>query len=255
MTTPEALYHDPAFARLYDSHCPWSADTEYCLGLARQVTSVLDFGCGTGRFCATVAALGHAAVRGVDPAPAMLAIARARPQGDRVTWTNGDAGTVRLGRRFDLIVMTGHAFQTLLTASDRAAALAGIAAHLTPGGHFIFDSRNPAAREWANWTPDQTRETFTDAALGSVETWTDTSWDAASQIATYETHYAIPAENRTIAARARIAFPAQPDLAAQIAAAGLTVERWLGEWDSRRFTADAPEIIPFGRRTRPAAGA
>jgi SAM-dependent methyltransferase len=242
----EALYTDRDFARFYDTDNPWSEDTEFCLGLARRAATLLDLGCGTGRFCARVAADGPKVICGVDPAAAMLDIARRRPGSGALRWVQGDARTVRLGARFDLIVMTGHAFQTLLTAADRAAALATIAAHLAPGGRFIFDSRNPVARAWEGWTPEGTRQTFEQPGLGLVESWTDAAWDAARGIVAYRTHYDVAVEGRVISAQSQIAFPAQPDLAQAIAAAGLRVERWMGAWDGRAFAPDAPEIIPIG---------
>jgi len=38
----------------------------------------------------------------------------------------------RLGRRFDLVVLTGHAFQVFLTDDDQRAVLSTIAEHLAP---------------------------------------------------------------------------------------------------------------------------
>ena len=119
---------------------------------------VLDLGCGTGLLAAALGEGGE--VFGVDPAAAMLDVARRRAGGQRVTWVEADARTVRLGRRFDLIVMTGHAFQVLLTDDDQRAVCETIAAHLVPGGTFIFDSRNPAAEEWREWTPAASRRAF-----------------------------------------------------------------------------------------------
>lgn len=74
-----------------------------------------------------------------------------------------------------------------------------------------------------------------------------------TSIATYTTFYNIPSEDRIIHATSRIAFSPQEALAAQMAAAGLRVDIWMGEWDGRSFTPDAPEIIPLGGwNTRPA---
>lgn len=150
----DALYHDPALARFYDWDCPWTADHDWFATLVRG--SVLDLGCGTGMFAAELAARGLQ-VTGVDPAPAMLDIARARKGGARVRWVGADARDLNLGERFDTVLMIGHAFQTLLTGPDRAATLATIAGHLATGGRFFFDSRNPGAREWETWGPAQTR--------------------------------------------------------------------------------------------------
>jgi SAM-dependent methyltransferase len=248
VTDPEPLFHDPAFAQFYEADNPWSPDAGYCLGLARNARSVLDLGSGTGRFCARVASLpGNRDICGADPAPGMLAVAERQYSNLGIDWVLADAGTLRLARRFDLIVMTGHAFQCLLTDADRAAAFATIAVHLNPEGRFILDSRNPAAREWERWTPDQTRRRFNAPDLGDVDAWTDAAWDDTTRIVTYEQHYRLPPDDRVISATSRIAFPTLAHLAAQIAAAGLAVTRWLGEWDDRPFTPDAPEIIAFGQ--------
>jgi SAM-dependent methyltransferase len=244
--TNEPLYADLEFARLYDWDCPWPPDSAYCLTLARNAASVLDLGSGTGRFCTRLAEFGPRVIFGVDPGRGMMTVARARPLADRVTFSDGSAQTVRLGRRFDLIVMMGHAFQTLLTNADRAAAFATIAAHLTPRGRFIFDSRNPAAREWERWTPDR-RHDFDVPGIGPVTSWTVGIHDEDTGIVAYAAHYNLHASGRRLETTSRIAFPPRDQLDAEMAAAGLRVLDWLGEWDGRPFTPDAPEIIPFGQ--------
>ncbi len=142
--------------------------------MADGCASVLDLGCGTGLFAAS---LTQCDVVGVDPAAAMLDIAARRPGGDRVQWIKGDARTVRLGRRFDLVVLTGHAFQVFLTDEDRAAVLRTIAAHLASTGRFIFDSRNPEFRQWRAWTPANSKRHVDHPALGRVLAWNDASCD------------------------------------------------------------------------------
>jgi hypothetical protein len=84
-----------------------------------------------------------------------------------------DARTVRLNRRFDLVLLTGHAFQVFLTPDDQAAALTTIATHLAPNGRFIFDSRNPAAEAWKRWTPDQSQRVIEHSRVGRVAAWND----------------------------------------------------------------------------------
>ncbi len=146
MTVNSPLYDDPALVRFYDLENGWGEDTRFCARMAAQAASVLDLGCGTGLLLSSLP--GTIRLAGVDPAAAMLDVARSRPGGRHVTWIEGDARSVRLGETFDLIVMTGHAFQVFLTDADQLTALETIAAHLAPRGCFIFDSRNPAAREW-----------------------------------------------------------------------------------------------------------
>jgi SAM-dependent methyltransferase len=141
--TPDQHYLDPRMARLYDLDCDGRADTEFYLSLAGpDPRRILDLGCGTGILANAYAARGHV-VTGVDPAPAMLDMARGKPQGRGVTWTQATAQSFRSPHRFDLIVMTGHAFQVLLDDADIAATLTAMRQHLAPGGMIAFDTRNP----------------------------------------------------------------------------------------------------------------
>lgn len=239
------LYHDPEMAQFYDLENRWAADFDYCSQLAEEAQSVLDLGCGTGQLAASLA--DRRTVVGVDPAAAMLNIARRRPGGERATWVEADARRLRLDRRFDLVLLTGHAYQVFLSDEDQQALLSTIAAHLAPGGRFIFDTRNPTAQAWRDWTPEQTRRSLEHPALGTVEAWSDVVHDAATGIVTYQTHYRIPASGRQVSAESQIRFITRERLSALLDHAGLKVEEWLGDWEGGAYEPTSREIIPVGR--------
>ena len=247
----DRLYADPDLVQFYDIENGWAQDLDYCRNLADGCSSVLDLGCGTGLFAATLAQRAACTVVGVDPATAMLDIAAKRPGGERVEWHAGDARTIRLDGRFDLVVLTGHAFQVFLTDEDRAAALRTIAEHLTPNGRFIFDCRNPAGRPWMNWTPATSLRHIEHPTLGRVRAWNDASHDPVTGIVSYDTCYEVTADERLHSSRSKIAFPSQEKLSAQIAAAGLVVRQWLGDWLGSPYCSTSPEIIPIGGLPRP----
>ena len=215
--------------------------------LAKGRRAILDLGCGTGMLAAALAQRADCLVVAVDPAAAMLALAKQRYEGASVSWVLGDARTVRLSRRFDLVLLTGHAFQVLLTPDDQAAALTTIAAHLAPDGRFIFDSRNPAAEAWKRWTPDQSRRFIEHPRVGRVAAWNDMSQDPASGIVTYRTYYQIIAEGRIHSSQSQIAFPSREQLSLLIEKAGLEVERWMSDGSGAPRSPQAAEIIPLGR--------
>lgn len=240
----EPLFHHPDLTRFYDCDNPWDTDKDYCLELARDAASVLDLGCGTGELATALAKTRR--VTGVEPAAAMLKHARLRQGADNVRWVEADARTVRLDKTFDLVVMTGHAFQCLLTQDDQQAVCATIASHLAPGGTFIFDSRNPAVQEWRNWTPDETRRTISVPELGDIEAWNDVCFDPASGTVAYDTVYRDPRSGQNWRATSRLLFSDQSQIAAVIASTGLKVQRWMGDWSGGPMTADSPEIIPVG---------
>lgn len=243
--SPEQLYHDADLARYYDVENPWSDDLAYCSGLMKGRRSLLDLGCGTGLLAATVAATGKRSV-GVDPAGAMLDIARSRPGGDKAVWIAGDARDVRLGERFDLVTMTGHAFQVFLTRADRLSVLKTIAAHLAPEGSFIFDSRNPEREEWREWTPDRSLRQFTHPHLGEVTAWEEVSQDPATGIVTYRTSYRRHADDAIDTAAARLAFAPRAEIAGLLDEAGLRAQAWLGDWNGVPWAPDSREIVVVG---------
>lgn len=145
-------YRDPRVAAFYDVVNPWAEDSEFYLSLAGLPScGVLDLGCGTGALCCALAERGHR-VTGVDGAAAMLEVARRKPYAERVEWVESSAETYRSQQRFDLIVMTGHAFQALLTDAEALAVLETMRRHLKERGRAAFESRNPRVDwvgEWA----------------------------------------------------------------------------------------------------------
>lgn len=158
----DAHYTDPLLVSLYDAENSGRDDTDFYLRLAAQLEArtVVDIGCGTGVLAVDLARDGRAVV-GVDPAGAMLDVARARPDGDLVTWVEGTADDlVEFVPRgsVDLVVMTGHVAQVFLTDDDWAQVLEAAARLLGPGGHLAFETRDPAAAAWERWTPELTHE-------------------------------------------------------------------------------------------------
>ena len=89
---------------------------------------VLDIGCGAGEFLAYAAGRG-AEVAGVDPAPGMVALARARVPGRPVA-VAGFEDLPAPERRFDVAA----AFNALQFADDPETALRRVAEVVAPGG-------------------------------------------------------------------------------------------------------------------------
>ena len=240
----DRLFRDPALARFYDLDNGWGDDLEYCRGLARDAGSILDLGCGTGLLLSRLA--GRRTLVGVDPATAMLEVARKQPGGEGVTWIEADARSLRLDLRFDLIILTGHAFQVFLTDDDQHAVLSVIAEHLAPGGRFIFDSRSPGAEEWREWDPATSLRAFAHPGLGRVEAWNDAAYDEATGIVTYHTHYRAVSSGERFSAESRIRFTPFERIARLLDEVGLAVDSWLGDWHGNPRRAESPEIIPLG---------
>lgn len=111
-------------------------------------------------------------VVGLDPASASLAVARAKPGAERVTWVEGDARVVRV-RDQDVVTMTANVAQAIVGPDDWMATLRAIRTALAPGGTLVFETRDPAARAWERWTRQYTQRTVALADAGEVTTWTE----------------------------------------------------------------------------------
>jgi len=99
-----------------------------------QGAPVLDLGCGAGEpIAAHLVARGHP-VTGVDFAPEMLAIARARMPGQ--SWIEADMRSLALGTRFGGIVGWDSFFH--LTRAEQRATIPRLADHLEPGGALLL---------------------------------------------------------------------------------------------------------------------
>jgi SAM-dependent methyltransferase len=238
----DEVFADAFFASLYDHFNPWTASDDFYLGLARERGgSVMDLGCGTGMLACRIAAAG-CTVAGVDPAPGMLRVAHAREGAERVTWIEADGRTLALPQRFDLIYMTGHAFQALLTDEDALALLRSVARHLADGGRFAFESRNPAHRAWETWARNDGRVVAT-KAHGRIEESYDTEAEAGTGIVHLTHHYRFLDRGTTCTSHSRLRFIDQAHLARLLHDAGLVPIAWYGDWDRSKLTADSREMI------------
>lgn len=100
--------------------------------------TVLDIGCGTGKYLALFAPhVTH--ITGVDIAPAQLAVARKKTgHHDNVAVIEGDAATVALPKeRYDIIVST-WALGTIYDDAHRAAVITRAETLLMPGGKIFL---------------------------------------------------------------------------------------------------------------------
>src|SRR5262245_41645146 len=122
----EQHYLDPRLVELYDIENPRGPDTDFYVGLAANLDAhrIIDLGCGNGLLTRDLAINGRYVV-GVDPSPAMLAVARRQPGADRVQWVEGDSGALGTPEA-DLVVMTGNVAQVFLDDSDWMIALCAI---------------------------------------------------------------------------------------------------------------------------------
>lgn len=241
----DAVFADPTLARLYDACNPLTDERLAVTTLAGDAPiNVLDLGCGTGRVALAFAELGHEVV-GVDPARAMLQLARARDPHHHVCWIEADARSFDLVERFELIVMTGNVFQVFLTDDDAHVVLANAGRHLVPGGRLTFETRDPDAREWEEWTPDRTREIVRVDGVGDVEV-SYAFREQRGELLTFETRHVLPDGTR-FETPSTLRFRTKEQVGTLLAAAGFDEIEWWSDWRGTPWSAGTLEIVPVAR--------
>lgn len=237
----EQQYSESELVALYDRLNPLGADSDYFIAACEPIPqAILDLGCGTGLLTKALALRGHH-VTGIDPAAAMLEIAR-QPALPNARWICADARQLDLGHRFDRVVASGHVFQVFLDAADRLAFLRTASRHLKPEGRLIFDSRNPAAAAWLSWTPEKSRRRIDHEEHGPIGIWHEVTRVEGERVA-YVSSYHFEKGDRTYTNEGELAFPSYQAIHAQLAQAGLRLLAVAGDWTGSLFTTASPEII------------
>jgi SAM-dependent methyltransferase len=253
----DRAFAEPSLAALYDLFCGWDpgGDSGFYLALVMAADSVLDVGCGTGLLLRRAREAGHAGrLCGLDPAAAMLDVARAgrgiegRGVGGRgIEWVLGDLSSNRWDQEFQLVVMTGHAFQVLTGDQQLREALAAARGALLPGGRFAFETRNPVVRQWEEWVPANAVQ-VTDPAGAVVRMAHQVELPVRGDLVSFTTTYSTPAWERPRSSNSTLRFLDASALSSFLAGAGLEIEEQYGDWDGAPLGAGSPEIITIARR-------
>jgi SAM-dependent methyltransferase len=238
----DAIFAERRLAELYDPLDPDRGDLDVYAAMAAELgaRSVLDIGCGTGTFACLLARSGLT-VTAVDPAEASLEIARAKLGADRVRWLHGDA-TDLPPLRVDLVTMTANVAQVFLTDAEWAATLRAAHAALAPGGRLVFETRDPAARAWLEWTRERTYQRTVIPGVGAVQSWEELL-EVSGELVSFRSTNVFESDGAVLTSDSTLRFRSRDELAASLAAAGYVV-------DEVRQAPDRPgrELVFVARR-------
>ncbi|WP_377289174.1 methyltransferase domain-containing protein [Rhizobium sp. SG2393] len=243
----DRLFDDVFLSEIYDAWHPRGVrdDFDFYMPLIMRARSVLDIGCGTGTLLDEARRSGHRGLLcGIDPGAGVLSRAYAFPD---VEWVEGTLPRPDWTARFDLAVMTGHAFQAILSDADVDAFLCGVRECLEPGGLFAFETRNPLVRPWERWTPDRPALVcLKDGTEVTIVTTVTAAFDGHTIAFRHDflgNHPALP-----LISESRLRFLDAAALAQRVSECGFVIEALYGDFQARPLTAESPEIIILARR-------
>ncbi len=241
---PDQVFDHPRLAAVYDGLDPDRSDLEAYVALVAELgaRSVLDVGCGTGTFALMLARAGVEVI-GVDPARASVEVARGKPGADQVSWIDGDATTLP-SLQVDLATMTANVAQVFLGDDAWSATLRAIHARLRPGGHLVFETRDPSRRAWEQWTREHTHRVVDVPDAGAVETWHDLV-SVEGELVSFRDTNIFHADGAVLTSDSTLRFRSREELDTSLAATGFDVVEV-------RDAPDRPgrEWVYLARRTR-----
>lgn len=237
--SPDNHYVNSKLAEIYDFDSPWSIDRDFYLSLAGTTPKdILDLGCGTGLLSDAYAANGHT-VTAVDPSKEMLDVGRRKPHAYKIEWVQSFAQTYdQPGKLFDLIVMTGHAFQVLLEDADVLAAFSAMRRHLKADGLIIFESRNPVINWAEEWDYDLVLET-----PGGVVHESRRFEKMEGERMVFRLGYKFPDE--TLSSTSELRFLSRNGIEDLLSQSGLCIDKLMGDWDGSAFDEKSSKEMIF----------
>ncbi|MFE4372440.1 class I SAM-dependent methyltransferase [Streptomyces sp. NPDC056835] len=213
----------PRLAAIYDPLDPDRSDLDAYLRIAAEFKTrrVLDIGCGTGVFALLLADRGIEAV-GVDPALASIDVARAKPGSERVRWIHGDA-TDLPPLRVELATMTANVAQAIVDPQTWRKTLQGAHEALRPGGHLVFETRDPAGHAWEEWTRENSYRVTEIPGVGSVESWVQLI-EVSLPLVTFRWTYGFAADGQVLTSDSTLRFRGREEVERDLVAHGYVVE-------------------------------
>jgi len=147
----------------------------------RPPASVLDAGCGTGRYAICLANSGYV-VTGIDMSSALIAVANERrcSASGALSLREDDILTHSVSEPYDAVLCRG-VLNDFTESQDRAEAFEVFARALRPGGILILD-----VREWAATVDRKTRQPIVEKRIittrGALSYWSSARLDRTRQL-------------------------------------------------------------------------
>lgn len=229
---------------VYDQVNGWGKDDEFFLELLKKsnVKTIADLGCGTGRLTTHFAQAGYQ-ITAIDPNEEAIEYARSKACPGEVMWIVGDSTNLQ-SNAFEAIVMTANVAQVFLTEDSWINVVNDVYRALKPGGHFIFDTRNPLAKVWEQWEKDMTPDHAIDLVNGEpLEIWTQYEGFVDDVFTFFEMVKKARTGEVIIHEKMQLKFRTQETIYQSLKNAGFSQIQVYGDWEFKQATSKTNSFI------------
>jgi hypothetical protein len=133
------------------------------------------------------------------------------------------------------------AAQSIVDEDDWRRTLRGIRDALRPGGFLVFETRDPAAEAWGDWTREATYGVVDVPGIGEVESWDEVD-DVSLPLVSFTGTCVFP-DAEVVTSPCTLRFRGRDEVEAELVSCGYVV-------DEVRDAPDRPgrELVFFARR-------
>jgi len=229
---------------IYDQVNEWSKDIEFYLALMKNlnVTKIADLGCGTGRVTTHLEKVGYH-ITAIDPNEEAIQYAKSKVTSEKVTWLVGDSSNLQTNT-YESVVMTANVAQVFLTDESWRNVISDIYRALVPGGHFIFDTRNPLKKVWEQWEKDDTPDFATEPVSGDpLVIWTQYEGFIDDVYTFYETVKNSRTDEEILRLKMQLKFRTYDEIHNSLRLTGFSQIKVYGDWEFKQATKEAKSFI------------
>jgi hypothetical protein len=142
----------------------------------------------------------------------------------------------------DLVTMTANVAQAIVDPLDWQGTLHGAYHALRPGGHLVFETRDPAYRAWRQWNRAESFSITEIQGVGAVESWVDVV-EVSRPVVRFRWTWVFASDQEVLTSDSTLGFRARDEVEAALVAGGFAI-------DQVRGAPDRPgrELVFFARR-------
>ncbi|HEY9439060.1 MAG TPA: SAM-dependent methyltransferase, partial [Streptomyces sp.] len=94
---------------------------------------------------------------------------------------------------------------------------------LRPGGHLVFETRNPARRAWEEWNREASHAVTEIPDVGTVESWVELT-EVSEPLVTFRWTYTFGSDGQVLTSDSTLRFRERREVEADLTAQGYVVE-------------------------------